>query len=380
MKVCRVCGVRNRPKYEDCVRCGEPLPRAAGGKGKASRANQGSGVAGLPAVVKLAFVMVVVLGVLVVSFRWLASGTSADLEAGGTVALDEALVDDAFEDDALVVSTESGESGADPGALGEAAEATRNGKAAFRAGNFEEALGYFEDLLHTSPSNHTGHLFVGLCKQKLGDITGAQASLREAIAIKPNDELTRKALIKLLVDADELQEAGELQVWFVEQKPFDAQARVDLARLYRRNGEVDLAISELERAAELAPTSQEPKLELGTTLIEASRSDEAVEVFEQIATENPRDPRAHAGIGAALVRGQRYGDAVSPLEKAAALDPKQPNVRLNLAIAYENLERIEDSLREYDAFVKLAPNDPSAARVAELVERAKAALAERQAN
>jgi hypothetical protein len=50
-----------------------------------------------------------------------------------------------------------------------------------------------------------------------------------------------------------------------------------------------------------------------------------------------------------------------------------------LAITYENLDRIEDSLREYEAFVKLAPNDPSASRVAELVERAKAALAERNA-
>ncbi len=368
MKICRVCGVRNRPQYEDCVRCGEPLPRATGGKGKA---RQGSAVARLPAAVKLAIVMVAVLGVMVVSFRWLASGTSAetsaDLNSEGTRSLD----------DALAVSAESG---IDPGAFGEAAEATRNGKAAFRAGNFEEALQYFEDLLHTSPSNHTGHLFVGLCKQKLGDITGAKASLRQAIGIKPNDQLTRKALIKLLVDTDELQEAGELQGWFVENKPFDAQARMDMARIYRQNGEVDLAIAELERAAELAPTSQEPKLELGTALIEASRSDEAVEIFEQIAIDNPRDPRAHAGIGAAFVREQRYQDAVSPLEKAAALDPKQPNVRLNLAIAYENLDRIEDSLREYDAFVQLAPNDPSAARVAELVERAKAALAERQTN
>ena len=376
MKICPACGTRNRPKYEDCVRCGEPLPRATGSKGKGSQANQGSGVARLPAAVKVAIVMAAVLGVMVVSFRWLASGTSAETSANLS-SEDTRPLDDALVDDALAVSAESG---IDPGAFGEAAEATRNGKAAFRAGNFEEALQYFEDLLHTSPSNHTGHLFVGLCKQKLGDTTGAKASLREAIGIKPNDELTRKALIKLLVDTDELQEASEFQGWFVENKPFDAQARVEMARIYRRNGEVDLAIAELERAAELAPTSQEPQLELGTALIEASRADEAVEVFEQTAMDNPRDPRAHAGIGAAFVHERRYQDAVSPLEKAAALDPKQPNVRLNLAIAYENLDRIEDSLREYDAFVRLAPNDPSAARVAELVERAKAALAERQTN
>ena len=168
------------------------------------------------------------------------------------------------------MSTESGESGAEPDAFGEAAEATRNGKAAFRVGNFEEAPEYFQELLHASPSNHTGHLFVGLCKQELGNLPGVQASLREAIGIKPNDELTRKALLRLLVDADELSEAGECQSWFVENKPFDAQSRVDLARIPSRNGEVDLAIVELERADELAPTSQEPKLKLGAALIEAS--------------------------------------------------------------------------------------------------------------
>jgi Flp pilus assembly protein TadD len=99
-----------------------------------------------------------------------------------------------------------------------------------------------------------------------------------------------------------------------------------------------------------------------------------------MAMSDPRDPRPHAGLGAALLRGQRYQEALAPLEKAASLDPKGPMVRLNLAITYENLDRIEDSLREYEAFVKLAPNDPSAPRVAELVERAKAALAERKGN
>jgi hypothetical protein len=49
-------------------------------------------------------------------------------------------------------------------------------------------------------------------------------------------------------------------------------------------------------------------------------------------------------------------------------------------MTYENMDRIEDSLREYEEFVRLAPNDPSAARVAELVEKAKAALEQEKAN
>jgi Flp pilus assembly protein TadD len=107
---------------------------------------------------------------------------------------------------------------------------------------------------------------------------------------------------------------------------------------------------------------------------------EAVAVFEEVLESHPQDAQAHAGLGAAYLRSQQYEKALGPLKKAVELDPNGPRARLNLAMTYENMDRIEDSLREYEEFVRLAPNDPSAARVAELVERAKAALEERRAN
>jgi len=367
MKQCRACGTRNRDKYQDCVRCGEPLVRLT--------AKERSG---LPPAVKLALAMTGVLVVLVVGFRWVARGTSPSTSRASETNTADTLTDiDAFSaEEPDSPSSTAGNSEA----INQASEATRNGKAAFRAGDFQAAMEFFQELIEITPSNHTGYLYLGLCQQKVGDLEGAKVSLREAIDLKPNEELTRKALIQLLLDSEEFQEAGELQAWFVENNRFDAEPLLDLGRIHRRQGQLDLAIGELQRAAELAPNSREASLELGTALIEASRTEEALAVFQEMAMSDPRDPRPHAGLGAALLRGQRYPEALAPLEKAASLDPNGPMVRLNLAITYENLDRIEDSLREYEAFVKLAPNDPSAPRVAELVERAKAALAERKGN
>jgi len=369
MKQCRACGTRNRDKYQDCVRCGAPLARLT---------REGKERSGLPPAVKLALAMTGVLVVLVVGFRWVARGTSPSTSGASESNTADTLTDiDAFSaEEPDSPSSTAGNSEA----INQASEATRNGKAAFRAGDFQAAMEFFQELIEIAPSNHTGYLYLGLCQQKVGDLEGAKVSLRQAIGLKPNEELTRKALIQLLLDSEEFQEAGELQAWFVENNRFDAEPLLDLGRIHRRQGQFDLAIEELQRAVELAPNSPESSLELGTALSEASRTEEALAVFQKVAVSDPRDPRPHAGLGAALLRGQRYQEALVPLEKAASLDPNGPMVRLNLAITYENLDRIEDSLREYEAFVKLAPNDPSAPRVAELVERAKAALAERKGN
>jgi Flp pilus assembly protein TadD len=320
--------------------------------------------------VKLAVGILALLGVATFTFRSIATrpGDTTGV-AGGA------------EDDVLVPETSLPEpSGTEPSTFRDAAEATRRGKDAFRAGNFETALGFFEELERLSPSNPTAHLYAGLCKQRLGDVAGAVASLRQAVDLQPTNKLGRKALIQLLVETGETEEAESLQAWLVERRPRDVESRVDLGRLYRRHGKLDLAIEELRRAAEMSRGRQEPLLELGVTLNEAGRTAEAIEIFQEVARNNPQDPGGHAGLGTALLREKRYQDALGPLEEAARLDPERANVRLNLAMTYESLDRIEDSLREYEAFVELAPNDPTASRVAKLVERARAALAERGAN
>ncbi len=240
MKQCLVCGTRNREKYENCVRCGEPLASAATGAAGSSR---------LPPAIKLAFAMVVLLGVMIAGFRSMARGTSSSAEAqpvcpdrvDSTSASSEDV--DFFSIDEALDADEVDE------ALNEASVATRSGKEAFRAGDFEVALAHFEELARLSPTNYTAYLYAGMCKQKLGDLEGAKGSLRTALEFKPNEALTRKALIKLLVDSDELQEAGELQAWFVAERRFDPEPLLDLARIHRRQGQFDAAIGELQRAA-----------------------------------------------------------------------------------------------------------------------------------
>ena len=367
MKKCRLCGTINREKYESCVRCGEPL---------ASAATHAKGSSGLPPAIKLSLAMVVLLGVMIAGFRFMARGGSSSAEAQ-PVRPDR--VDSTSEDADYFSIDESLDAEEVDEAFNEVSVATRNGKEAFRAGDYEAALAHFEELAQLSPTNYTAYLYAGMCKQKLGDLEGAKGSLRAALEFKPNEALTRKALIKLLVDSDELQEAGELQAWFVKQRRFDPEPLLDLARIHRRQGQLDAAIDELQRAAQISSGSEVP-IELGTTLAEASRTQEAVDVFEQVLQDNPQDARAHAGLGAAYLRNHQYREALAPLEKAVELNPNGPSARFNLGMTYENMDRIEDSLREYEAFVRLAPNDPSAARVAELVERAQAALEERRAN
>ena len=71
--------------------------------------------------------------------------------------------DAAFSEDTDVFSIDEPLDGEEvDGALNDAQLATRNGREAFRAGDFEAALVYFEELAQLSPTNYTAFLYEGL--------------------------------------------------------------------------------------------------------------------------------------------------------------------------------------------------------------------------
>jgi tetratricopeptide (TPR) repeat protein len=356
-KRCRVCGAKNREKLEICVRCGEPLVPV----GPPSLAVPLTGKIGL------VVVGVAVLGLSIAVFRWMATGTEEDRPfSADTPAPAETA-------SAPVASERNTGSG-----YQEAADATKEGMAAYNAGDYERALGYFQELARVSPTNATAYLYAGLCWIELADLGEAEDSLRKAVELQPSNPAAVHSLIRLLVETGNLDDAEDFQSRLVVANPYDAKPHIGLGRIHRGQGDLEGAIADLERAVELESTNQEAVLELAFTLNEAERPEEAIEVFEKALRSDSGNAAAHAGMGEALLLAERNEEAVRSLEEAVRLDSNQAGVRLRLAMAYERLDRIEDSLREYEAFVSLTDDAEMAARITELVEQARAALAERQ--
>lgn len=356
---CRACGAKNRDHYEFCLRCGETL--SLGGPPR-------SVAIGVPGRMILLIAGVTLLVVSAAVFRWMATGArsgpaSAPKQVGPTPASE-------------AESTSSPRAAVD---IRDIREAARLGMAAYQAGDYTSALEQFQELLHSAPTHVTAHLYSGLCRMKLHELEEAERDIRRALELQPSNSLAVDSLVFLLRETGRLEEAESIQSRYAASHPRDADPLIGLGRIHREQGRLEQAIEDHRRAVQMAPNDLSALLELGVSLSEADEPGEAAEVFDKALRLDEANPDAHAGKGTALLLAGRFAEAVGPLEEAIRLDADRASVHLNLAMAYENLDRIEESLREYEAFIRLTEDRDRAARVDQLVQRARAALAERRA-
>jgi Flp pilus assembly protein TadD len=254
-----------------------------------------------------------------------------------------------------------------------AGEIQRRGIAAYQAGDHGAAVRFLEEVVRLDLANATTHLYLGLARERLGDVEGAVADLRRALEQHPENLPAREALLSLFSARGDLVGIQDL----IAVRPDDVQGHLVKARLHQKQGNLGEAIASFRDAASLSPSESDIRLELGGALNAASRGAEAAEVFRELVAARPQDAEAQRGLGTALVLNGRYQEALLPLEESARLAPTEPRARLNMGIAYEKLNRVEESLREYETFIRLAPSDPMAPKIRELVEKARAALADK---
>lgn len=70
-------------------------------------------------------------------------------------------------------------------------------RALFNSGQLRKALTQFTKVVEHTPTNHYAHFGAALCRERLGDRRGAIASLKIAVAMRPDMTDYRDALDRL---------------------------------------------------------------------------------------------------------------------------------------------------------------------------------------
>jgi spermidine synthase len=167
----------------------------------------------------------------------------------------------------------------------------------------------------------------------------------------------------------------------------DANARNSLGYVFWREGRLDPATRELERAVELAPRFASARANLARVHRDAGRYDEAEKEWLEVRRLNPArdvlpmvrreldllhllrklryEPRSVPLLLALSDLHARAGSLVEAAEAAraaAAASPADPAVLLKRASLCENLEFVDEALEAYRALAKLVPREPQVAR------------------
>jgi Flp pilus assembly protein TadD len=199
-------------------------------------------------------------------------------------------------------------------------------------------------LLNRDPQNFTAHFNLGGLLQAKGDRDGALAELREAVRIRPHDEIALNTLGAFLQLADKPAEAEAEYREALKARPGYPDAHYNLALLLLSRDQVDEAIPHLREAVRLRREDTKARQELaealearGHKLARGGNVRAATPDFREIVDLKPDDSEACTNLGVALAMQGELRGAGELFERAVKLDPANK-------IARQNLDRVRAQL------------------------------------
>ncbi len=144
---------------------------------------------------------------------------------------------------------------------GDAAEsAYRSGLESLWLGNYDNAVGYFENAVNKNPKRAEAWVQVGYCKVKQGKNQEAIRAYQQALQLKPDDAEIYNKLGDAYYYAGRLREAIESYEQAAELRPDWAETFYNLAIAYSESGNPAMAAAEARVLQRLDPKLYEKYL------------------------------------------------------------------------------------------------------------------------
>jgi Flp pilus assembly protein TadD len=193
------------------------------------------------------------------------------------------------------------------------------------------------------PDDFTAHFNLAGILRASQDQEGAVRELREAVRIRPRDEVALNALGASLQVRDKRTEAEALYRLALESSPDYPDAHYNLAGLLLARGDraaADEAIVHLRQVLRVAKDDFPARDKLAGALEAraATMAGTAARDLREVVTLRPSDSDAWANLGVALARQGDFEEAREALAHALQIDP-------NSDAARRNLERVQQRLR-----------------------------------
>jgi cellulose synthase operon protein C len=134
------------------------------------------------------------------------------------------------------------------------------------------------------------------------------------------------------------------------------EARKRLAESYAKVGDVQHALEEYVRAADLLPQDVDVQLTAGAFLLAARKPEEAVARADAALREQPDNIQAHLLRGNALAGLSSFDDALTAIEEAIRLDPGRGTTFTHLGLVEFARGRRKEAETAFSKAVELAPN------------------------
>ena len=152
---------------------------------------------------------------------------------------------------------------------------------------------------------------------------------------------------------EEFQRARELA-------PDNVEALLNIGSIHYLRGESEQALHFARRALAIDPNSVGALAQLGELHRDRGELDEAERLFREALAIDGSQMFLHLGLGDVLQRQGRFEEAITRFEHVLEVEVDSTKARYNLGVTYTNLGRLEDAIRVYEEALQLAPDGEDA--------------------
>lgn len=224
--------------------------------------------------------------------------------------------------------------------------------------NFQRAAEKFTPILEKHPENEIVRYYLASAYAGLGRNDEALAELQKIDAKDKMYTEAKTLTAYLLQQQKKYKEAIEALQTALNAKANDTKLLTFIAMLHREAGEMDQAVSIMEKVTQLEPQKDEHYFTLGVFYDDQQKKSEAITAIKKAVELNPQNAVALNYLGYAYAEvGEHLDQAEKLVRQALAIDKNNGYYVDSLGWIYFKMARYQEALKQLKKAAQLTPND-----------------------
>ena len=241
----------------------------------------------------------------------------------------------------------------------------------YESGDPQAALSLVRRVVAERPGMSLALQHLAFLERETGDLAGAVATLKKALAGKPDDVEIATLLGAYLNEIGRSKEAASLLQVFAERPNPEIDVLLAQGAALAQSGRAEQAIATFERALAVDPTNAAAKANLGTAYLVLRDYPKAEAALREALSLDADVSRAHNALGVIAVETGRADEAIEHWKRAVELNPREWDTVFNLAKLLRQRGRMAEAAPYVEQFVRGAP----ASQYAQDIRRLRESLA-----
>ena len=218
---------------------------------------------------------------------------------------------------------------------------------------FEEAIEAFKDMLDTHSENKAEILNnIGVAYANLGKLEDAEENFVNSLKVNPLFAQTYINLADLYYKRHELELAIDILLTGEGYLPEDVVIPHYLARVYMEDARLDLAIDELDKVLEAQPKNYDAYYDLGKVYFDLGDWASAIANFESVVEFKKDNALIYYYLGQAYEANDEIDKAISNYLKALTINDKFHPAYKKLGILFLARRDYEDALEYFNDYME----------------------------